>query len=549
MTFTIADVLELPGLRAAAPEVVAVAGRLDRPVRWVHSTEMDDLTSVLRGGELVLTVGIGLGQSPAEQDAYLQRLLEAGAVGLVIYLRERWPHGLPAEFVANCEARDVPLVVLHRMCRFAEVIREFAEQVIDSQILELRSIEIVHGTFNRLAVEGASPQEVLAEVTRLSGCPVVLESMVGELMAYNAGDVNVTDLLAEWAEQPPPPTSHRTSFDAERGWLTTYVGARGQDWARLRLRLSLSAPERRTMVLLQQAATTLALFRLESRAQGSLALAAHDPVIQKLREGDIDSGLVETMRALGMSAERFPFTAWCLRPDLIAQPEGPAGATRLHDLAYIFERTCRSAGTPCLVATHQQAVIAITCSPEGPDRDVTDVEAHVERLAALVNREQRIVAGASAPCMTYEGLPSAITEAAAALRAAPQEAGTGRVYRLPDLHIRGLLTQLADDERVREFWRRELRVLADYDAKHRGQLVETLMALLSTTSKAAAAERAHLSRAALYDRLARIQELTGLDLDDAETRTSLHVALLLSEGAASLGGRAGRGGRRKGRMS
>ena len=50
-----------------------------------------------------------------------------------------------------------------------------------------------------------------------------------------------------------------------------------------------------------------------------------------------------------------------------------------------------------------------------------------------------------------------------------------------------------------------------------------------------AGQPVHLSRAAFYDRLARIESVLGADLDDPDVRVSRHVALVADE---LLGGRA-----------
>ena len=55
---TVDDVLRMAPLRSADPVVVAGHDHLDRPVRWVHSTELVDIGPLLRGGDLVLTTGI-----------------------------------------------------------------------------------------------------------------------------------------------------------------------------------------------------------------------------------------------------------------------------------------------------------------------------------------------------------------------------------------------------------------------------------------------------------------------------------------------------------
>ncbi len=45
-------------------------------------------------------------------------------------------------------------------------------------------------------------------------------------------------------------------------------------------------------------------------------------------------------------------------------------------------------------------------------------------------------------------------------------------------------------------------------------------------NKAEAAKASHLARPTFYERLRRIERILGTDLSSAESRTSLHVALL-----------------------
>ena len=54
MPMTVQELVNDPdlGLR------VVVDGALDRPIRWVHTTELKDPTLYLQGGELILTTGV-----------------------------------------------------------------------------------------------------------------------------------------------------------------------------------------------------------------------------------------------------------------------------------------------------------------------------------------------------------------------------------------------------------------------------------------------------------------------------------------------------------
>src|SRR5439155_8553244 len=64
--------------------VRAVAGRpaLRNPIRWVHVSELEDPTPWLKGGELLLTTGMGVGKTPAAQRAYVRRLSDAKLAGV-----------------------------------------------------------------------------------------------------------------------------------------------------------------------------------------------------------------------------------------------------------------------------------------------------------------------------------------------------------------------------------------------------------------------------------------------------------------------------------
>jgi hypothetical protein len=99
--------------------------------------------------------------------------------------------------------------------------------------------------------------------------------------------------------------------------------------------------------------------------------------------------------------------------------------------------------------------------------------------------------------------------------------------QLPDPRLRGLLYQLRDDPRVRAFADRELGALVSHDALHGTRLVGDLAAFLDAGgNKALAASRAHMARPTFYQRLRVIEEVLGVSLADAESRASLHVALL-----------------------
>jgi len=81
---------------------------------------------------------------------------------------------------------------------------------------------------------------------------------------------------------------------------------------------------------------------------------------------------------------------------------------------------------------------------------------------------------------------------------------------------------------VQTFAETELAGLLAHRARHGDEAFELLRSFLTVGgNKAELARVLHMSRPTLYARLEALQRIVGLDLDDAESRTSLHVALLV----------------------
>src|SRR5579884_3741013 len=195
---TVARVLDLEVVRRGLPEVVAGERHLERPVRWVHVSELPDIAGMLQGGELVLTTGIALPDHRDGLAGYAAGLAEVGAAGLVVEFGRRYFDVLPRPLVRAAEQYGLPLVALRREVPFVRVTEAVHALVVNAQLEELRASEEVHQTFNELAVEGAEPGEVLRQVARMAGRPVVLENLSHQVLAYDAAGRDPEGLLGGW---------------------------------------------------------------------------------------------------------------------------------------------------------------------------------------------------------------------------------------------------------------------------------------------------------------------------------------------------------------
>jgi DNA-binding PucR family transcriptional regulator len=100
------------------------------------------------------------------------------------------------------------------------------------------------------------------------------------------------------------------------------------------------------------------------------------------------------------------------------------------------------------------------------------------------------------------------------------------VLRYDDLGVYRLLSETADPDGLDEFVEHWLGPLVAYDAAHGGDLVATLARFLDCGGGYdATAAALTIGRTTVRYRVRRIQQISGHDLSDPETRFSLHLAV------------------------
>jgi purine catabolism regulator len=525
---TVAEVLALDPVRSGAPRVLAGAERLSTPVRWVHVIELAQAAHLLRGGELVLSTGIGLPDDAAGLSRYVAELVSVGVSGLAVELGTRYSRSLPLALISAASDHRLPLIVLERETQFIAITEAVHARIIDAQLAELRSTERLHQVFTELAVSGAAAEDVVTQTATLAGCPVILENLAHQVVACAPLGHDAASLLAGFAARSRGVrVAGRTGHDVASGWLVTVVGARGEDWGRL-IMLRGSALTPGDEALIERAATTLALGRLLDHQKQSLERHAHRTILSALLgNGYSDHAEAEARaRALGVPVTGRLLIAVVVRVARLASPARAAG------IADAVAEACRYLGIPALVGSlDDDRVAALLALPPRSDPGTA-----LGRLAGQLRPRLAAedVIGAGSAANSVGEVQRSLLEADHVAEAAAAAGSRQAYYQLPDLRLRGLLHLLRDDPRLQAFAERELSRLLVHDDATGSRLVPILAAYLeSGGNKAAAAKRAGLARPTMYERLRQIEDLLGVELEPAESRLSLHVALLALQASAT----------------
>jgi PucR family transcriptional regulator, purine catabolism regulatory protein len=541
MSVTLRQVLDLDVLRKAGARVVAGAEGLDRLVRWVHIAEIPDIAELIKGGELLLTTGIGLSPTAAAQRRYMTEIADAGAVGLVVELGRMFT-SIPPGMVQVAQRRGFPLIALERETRYIEVTEAVHRAIVSNQYTLLHQAEEISRDFTDLILGGAGIREIIAMLADILRNPVVLEDAAGNVIEQ-AGRVTA------WEEHALVAHDEAARGRVQRGSACMWVGIwlRHEAWGRVHVLETDRTLDEITGLVLDRACTALGLVLLSSEVGAHLAGRAGSALLADVlagRHGTV-AEFLRRARSLGVDLSQGRLATLVLEPVSLAEQarrNALAEAERQRIRLMMAEETGRAArelGLAALIGLEGDRVLTVVAVPVGAEMSVGgSLPRALEALAVAARRRIRavapsltVVAGAGRE-VAASSLQRSLEEATEAVDFARTaavsavSAVSAPVHHFADLGIYQLLVRLAQDPELSRFVDSELSPVLEHDARSRAKLLPTLRCYLDNAGRKAETARAlRVQRRTLYARIGRLESALGRSLEEADTRTRLTLAL------------------------
>jgi purine catabolism regulator len=507
-TIPVRDLLTLPELRL---RVVAGAVGLDREVSWAHVSEMVDPTEFLRGGELLLLIGVSLPAGEQAQHTYVDRLADAGVAAIGFGVGVHWDE-VPPALIAAADRVGLPLLVVPRAVPFLAITRAVAQAINRRELAANEYLMHAQRGLTAAAVGRGGLAAVLDEVRRLIGGWGLLLNRGGAVLASSPAEAagNRATLRADLARlRDAPGAASLVARDGDTEiWVQSLTaGTEVLGYLAIGRAARLTATERQ-VVNAAVPLCTLSLDRSRVVGQGSrrlqasvlrLLLAGQSNLVDSVAD-ELWNGLpAEPVLALECRAGRFALVA--ARERLVADRQLAAARVLYGEL---------DDALVCLIS-----------------------RGDAERLLRVLRGIDGLRIGVSEP----SGYAELARARGQAQRAASYGTGSDtRVTWFRDVPQLGLLELLPADTAA-EFATALLRPLrADAEAAsaataaRRGDLLRSLRVWLAHHGQwDPAASELGVHRHTLRNRMQKVERLLGRELDSPDLRAELWLALRLEE--------------------
>lgn len=484
-------------LRLVSHPAALPVGALERPLRWVHSSDLADPTPFLSDDLALLTTGTQF-DAASERDsasdigAYVARLADRGVLGLG-FGTEVHRSGIPEALVDACALHGIPLFEVPYRTPFIAIARAHSE-AIAAQAYARRSwaLDAQRG----LALAALRPRGLDAIITELSrrlGVWAGMFDAAGALLhspARDAADRELLDALGERVAEVLArglEAGQSLTLDG-RTFLLSTVGRGGHLRGVIALEIDTLDAEARAVVTSVIAMSGLALEQSEQLARSRRRL--HSQLLRSLLTDDPSIA----RRVLG---------ALPVAPIVVAV-SGDAPATALVDW---WERQRTEHGVASFLAESDDGVTMCVAA---------DDDALLDELAARFG----IRIGASEPD-SYAAFSRSHAQALTALR----QRSTPGAARFADAAGSSILSALATDE-ARLVAESRLAPLRAHDAGTGSGLEQSLRVWLEHDARAEQAATAlGVHRHTLRSRIAQAGTLLDIDLSSFPARAELWALL------------------------
>lgn len=525
-------------LRLSLPSNTQLGGKTDqarRSVDWVViMTQWNNLPEQVQKGDLVIIpahLQTAVDESQFKQ--HLHQFAEQHVTGLILFAP------IPPEINSNAHDLDLPLLLVSQETTPRIVHQDIVRLLHDRQAATAQRTMQLYRQLAEMSREGQGLRAMTDVMAKQTGKIVVVQDKRLDIQAISGlANHNIDSKLFQKSitnreELPLILRNRKAAAKARQSYWQQILPI--DNYARLvspiisgdraRGYLSVVGPadelDQLDSLIAEYGAAACALEMAKAKAVSEAKKELRGSFLEGLLTGSMSAQEIERLEGRLDHDTKQPHM-------IIALNWANADAPSLRRLETTINWLLTNHTRAALVYIYGGRHVCIFQALKGSD-DTESVHTLIRRIREQIEAEYpkaKITGGMSGPALSLTDWPRVYSEALQAMQLGQRLKLINQVVEYSSLGIYNLLRDLEDNESVKKFNQQVIGPLVAYDEQHKGSLIETIDAYFAHHGNVSkTAEALYVHRNTLLYRLDRIQELTGHDLDRAEMRLALHLAL------------------------
>lgn len=525
-------------LRLALPLNTQLGGKADqarRSVDWVVMlTQWSDLAEQVQTGDLVLVPGhLQTAVNETQFKHYLRQFADHHITGLILFTP------IPPEIDTTAHDLNLPLLLVPEDTTPRQVHQAIASLLLNRQTATNQRTMQLYRQLSEMSREGQGLQAMTDVMAKQTGKIVVVQDKrldiqaVSGLNTHNIDNKAFLKSITNREELPEILRNRKAAAKARQSYWQQLLPI--DNYARL-ISPIISGDRARGYLSIIGPADDLDLLDNLTAEYGAAACAlemakakAVSEAKKELRGNFLEGLLTGSMPTREIERLEGRLDHDTKQPHMIitlnwANADAPSLRRLETTINWLLSNHNRAALAHIFGGRH----VCIFQALKSPD-DTESAHTLARRIREQIEAEYpgaKITGGMSGPALSLTDWPRIYSEALQAMQLGQRLKLINQIVEYSSLGIYNLLRDLEEHEAVKRFNQQVIGPLVAYDDQHKGSLIETIDAYFvhhGNVSKTA--EALYVHRNTLLYRLERIQELTNHDLDRAEMRLALHLAL------------------------
>jgi sugar diacid utilization regulator len=382
-----------------------------------------------------------------------------------------------------------------------------------STVAELEGVVRLHEMLGAAVAGGAGEQGIADVVHELTGMTTSVNDRFGNISSWSGPGPEPPSVRRDWtdllavARRAAAPVRHR-------GRLVALAQRRGEVLGALAVEDShrTAGPVQRHVLEVGTAALTLEL--VHARALADVELRLRRDLLDDLLDGRDPESALARGDALGHDLRQTHQVV------VVQAVEDPSYVIPVEAVA----RAMADIHSDCLVGRRSERAVMLGQRPIGWGADRSEWrELHVavrRRIHGLP-----VAIGVGGPFTAPDGARHSYQQACAALTIRRNSQRPDGLTAHEELGVYRVLDPSGEGGEIELFVQKWLGALLEYDARHRTDLIGTLVSYLECGGNYDLSARTlTIHRSTLRYRLKRIREVTDFDLSDVDQRLNMHLA-------------------------